>query len=167
MQKLTRTSSGKNNKSCRFFTTNPTKLGLHFSDFLRFSTEFTRSSNSQTLLKLQLCSQPPGVSAGSQPCHYFAVKASESFLTSQCSPWGGGRRGSGQIPASWRPVSAGRGWEAAVRLPRPDSWSQLGSGRWPATGLRGSAGGVRLELGSGELLGRDFHTGGGAGSRRG
>jgi hypothetical protein len=34
-------------------------------------------------------------------------------------------------------------------------------------GLRGSAGGVRLELGSDELLGRDFHTGGGAGSRRG
>jgi hypothetical protein len=33
MQKLTGISSGKNNKSCGYFTTNPTKYVLHFSDF--------------------------------------------------------------------------------------------------------------------------------------
>jgi hypothetical protein len=33
MQKLTGISSGKNNKVVGYFTTNPNKLVLHFSDF--------------------------------------------------------------------------------------------------------------------------------------
>jgi hypothetical protein len=33
MQKLSGISSGKNNKSCGIFITNPTKVVLHFYDF--------------------------------------------------------------------------------------------------------------------------------------
>jgi hypothetical protein len=44
MQKLSGTSSGKNNKSCGIFTTNPTKLGLHFAGF---STIFYAIYNNQ------------------------------------------------------------------------------------------------------------------------
>jgi hypothetical protein len=33
MQKLSGNSSGKNNKSCRFFHQQSTKLGLHYSEF--------------------------------------------------------------------------------------------------------------------------------------
>jgi hypothetical protein len=40
MQKLTGFSSGKNNKSCGIFTTNPTKFVLHFSDFSTMFYEF-------------------------------------------------------------------------------------------------------------------------------
>jgi hypothetical protein len=44
MLKLSGNSSGKNNKSYRIFHTNPTKLGLHFSDL---STIFYEFSNMQ------------------------------------------------------------------------------------------------------------------------
>jgi hypothetical protein len=40
MQKISGTSSGKNNKSCWIFTTNPTKLSLHFADFSMILYEF-------------------------------------------------------------------------------------------------------------------------------
>jgi hypothetical protein len=117
MQKLSRTSSGKNKKSCRFFTTNPTKLSLHFSDFSTiFYGLYKILQNSNTIWD-SLLHWGPGISAGSQRCPYFADKTSEVFLTSQCRPWGVGWRGSPEFRRSGgrgRPGTGG--WRSGERL---------------------------------------------------
>jgi hypothetical protein len=66
-------------------------------------------------------------------------------------PSGAGRRGSGEIPASRRRGSAGRGREAACGLLGAGSWSRLGLGVGRRRGSTARPGGGRLELGSGEL----------------
>jgi hypothetical protein len=61
MQKLTGTSSGKNNKSCGIFHHESNKIGFSFfwffCDFLRNLQE---SANLQILLKLYFCVEAPG-----------------------------------------------------------------------------------------------------------
>jgi hypothetical protein len=47
-----------------FSAMNPTKLVLHFSDFQLFSTEFTRISKLNLLLKLQFCAEVLGKNWG-------------------------------------------------------------------------------------------------------
>jgi hypothetical protein len=44
-----------------FFTTKPTKLSLHFLNFLRFSTQFTRFSKTHLLFKTRFYRQVPGI----------------------------------------------------------------------------------------------------------
>jgi hypothetical protein len=77
-----------------FFTTNLTKLSLHFSDISTISYGFYKNQQMALLFEMRFCSQPPRFSADPQPCPSFADKPSEVFLTLQCSPRGGGRRGS-------------------------------------------------------------------------
>jgi hypothetical protein len=147
MQKLSGTSSGKNNKSCRIFHKKTQQNWVCiFLILLRFSTEFTRSSKSQSLLKLQLCSQPPGFSAGSQLCPYFAVKTSESFLTLKCSPWG-------RWPA----------WLAGIRRARPRPRLEMGGERVPNP--QGLDSGGRSALGGGRRAAHRRPAAGGGGRR--
>jgi hypothetical protein len=60
MQKLTGTSSCKNNKSCGIFHNESTKLVLLFLIFLRFSTQFTRIRKITSLFELPICRKAPG-----------------------------------------------------------------------------------------------------------
>jgi hypothetical protein len=55
MLKISGNRLGEYNKSCRIFTKNPTKLSLHFLNFLQFYMDFRKFSNSQLLLKIHFC----------------------------------------------------------------------------------------------------------------
>jgi hypothetical protein len=94
MQKLTRNSSGKNNKSCRIIHNGSNKIVSHFSDF---STIFYAIYKNQPNHKYYL----------SYP---FAVRTSERTLALQCGPWarlaGAGEQNSSEV----RRGLAGEGW---------------------------------------------------------
>jgi hypothetical protein len=61
IQKLLVNSSGKNNKNCSVFTRNPTKLGLHFSNFSTIVYRFYKiQPKVKYYLRNQLFKQAPG-----------------------------------------------------------------------------------------------------------
>jgi hypothetical protein len=66
-------------------------------------------------------------------------------------PSGAGRRGSGEIPASRWPGSAGSGRGLVLGLLGTDLRARSGRGSGRRRGSTARPGGVRLELGSGEL----------------
>jgi hypothetical protein len=146
MQQLSGNSSGKNNKSCSTFHQESSEIGFaffwFFYDVLR---NLQDSPNHIYYWSYSFSLRPLELSAGSQPCPNFAVKTSESFLTSQCSPLG-------QWPARLSPASAvGRG---RGRVPTPQGF-YYGARSGPRDGRRGGAlvagGGGHKELSSGEL----------------
>jgi hypothetical protein len=136
MQKLAGTSSGKNNKSCRIFHHESNQIGFaffwFFYDFLR---SFQDPANDMHYLSYRFAVRPPEFFAGSQIGLYLARNPLELTGASQCGPWGVGRRGSGQIPASRRPGSAEREREAACGLLGTGSqaWLEERSCRWVDT----------------------------------
>jgi hypothetical protein len=83
MQKQTGTSSGKNNKSCGVFHHEPNKIGFAFFPFSQIFYAIYKYQQKH----FYYLSYP------------FAVRPSERNFSLQCSSWGHGRRGSGQIPA--------------------------------------------------------------------
>jgi hypothetical protein len=74
------------------FTTNPTKLGLHFSDFPTIFMEFTNFSQSQTLFMTQHSQGSLELFSHSQRCPRFTLRTLEIFQTSQLGPWDQWRR---------------------------------------------------------------------------
>jgi hypothetical protein len=98
MQKLTGTSSGQNNKSCRIIHLEPNKIGFtffcFFCDFLRNLQE---SANS---LYYFSCA--------------FAGRPSKRKASLQCRPWERWPARAGQIPAMRRRIPAGEGKGGAL-----------------------------------------------------
>jgi hypothetical protein len=77
MQKLSGTSSGKNNKSCRIFTTNPITLSLHFSDSSTIFYGFYKILQNNNTIWDPLLHRGPWKDSGS---YKYA-------LTLRMSPW--------------------------------------------------------------------------------
>jgi hypothetical protein len=120
------------------FTRNPTKLGLHFSDF---STIFYRIYKIQQItytIEVTFCIGPLRSLRSLQKCPRFALRPSERLGTLQCSP----RAPAGSGPAKFR-RTGGRG--------RPGA-----GGEWPA-GPWGSI--LVLGLGRGTTGGRGRRSG--------
>jgi hypothetical protein len=98
MQKLSRISSGKNNKSCRIFHRESKKISFAF---FRFFYDFLRNLQ-ETGKSLYYWSYP------------FAGKPSERICLLQCGPWAAGRRGlldSGELAAG---LGQGRAGEESM-----------------------------------------------------
>jgi hypothetical protein len=106
MQKLSRTSSGKNNKSCSTLHHESNKIGFaFFLIFLRFSTEFTRISKTHVLFEMGFCTEVPGKLFRFTSMPVVRVKLpvkKEGGAIGSLAMEGGG---SGRNPANWR-----RGW---------------------------------------------------------
>jgi hypothetical protein len=94
-QKVTGISSGKNNKGCRIFHNESNKIGLAF--FSDFSVIF------YAIYKKQEINLTIGV-------HLLQRGPWKDFCVCNVAPRGGGRCGSGEIPASTPPDLAGEGW---------------------------------------------------------
>jgi hypothetical protein len=116
----------------------PTQLGLHFSDFLRFSMEFPRISKTHVLLEIPFCNPAP---------ESFRFLTSRSLLCTQDpgknrgdaigSPRAAGG-GPAKIPAS---SDGGAGRESrgeGLRVARGRFGSDLEAGAAPARGLDGT-----------------------------
>jgi hypothetical protein len=121
MQKLTGTSSGKNNKSCRIFHHESKKIGFAFFwcfyDFLRNLQE---SAKYTSLFKLQLAVRP---------LRFFDSYA--DALTLRLTPWkeisphnvtprGGGRRGWSKFRRARRRLGRGSGRGVVLGWLGPD-----------------------------------------------
>jgi hypothetical protein len=105
--KILGNGSGKNNKSCRIFhNENPTKLGLHFSVFVRFYMNFQIFSKSHVLFKTRFYWQVPVTS----------VSIANRSLVHEKHP------GINERDAM------GKGWERTRGLPTVDLWPQMGGG---------------------------------------
>jgi hypothetical protein len=135
MLKISRNTLGEYNRSCSCPHQEPREIGFAFFCFsYDFLENLQDSANWVYYWSYSFSIRPLELSAGSQPCPYFTVKTSESYLTSQCSPWGGGRHGwrnSGEAGGLGR-AGAGAGW----------SWGSLGSistGGWGGGGAGGVA----------------------------
>jgi hypothetical protein len=93
MQKLSGTSSGKNNNSLSYFATNPTKLVLYFSDFSTiFYVIYKNQENHFTIWVIKLQEGPW-----------------KEMLLCNAVPGAAGRRDSGEIPAGLVGVRPGEG----------------------------------------------------------
>jgi hypothetical protein len=117
MQKLSRTSSCKNNKCCRIFL---------FS--LRFYTNFQSFSKSHLLFKTRFYRQVLELLFLSRigPC--FTKNTLELMKEKQCSPWAWRAARLVEIgPLRWRPWP-GMGWGRSRGLATVDSWPQMGGG---------------------------------------
>jgi hypothetical protein len=131
MQKLTGTSSGKNNKSCRIIHNGSDKIGFafvwFFYDFLRNLQESGKS--------LYYLSYP------------IARRPSERIVALQCGPWGGRLARLARIePLRWG-IRPGDGWRRKRSSPLADLWLQTsgktaGEGR-PAAPRRPNRGAAR------------------------
>jgi hypothetical protein len=79
---------------------NPTKLVLHFSDFFYdFLGNLQESAKTLIQFKNHFAAGTLEGFGLLHMCPCFAERASGRVLSSQCGPWGAGRRGSGGIPA--------------------------------------------------------------------
>jgi hypothetical protein len=159
MQKLSGTSSGKNNKSCGIFHHESNKIGFaFFLIFVRFFMQFIRISKG-TLLSFSFADRPLKWFRSLQIYPYFADCPSGKLESLQCGPrgrsarlrpnFGEGRRwgrawlGAG-VARVWFGGSAvgdglprgghtgGRGWWPP-RLPVPDEGWLGGKGSEPAS----------------------------------
>jgi hypothetical protein len=126
MKKLSRNNSGKIT-----LHQESNKIGFAiFWFFCDFIWILQKSANHTLLFQNLSVAQAPGISEDSQPYPCFAVWTSEGFPTLKCSPWGGGRHGSKQIPAMPAAVASGSGRGAVWWSPKLDlgGWPGLGGG---------------------------------------
>jgi hypothetical protein len=112
-------------KVVAFVTTNPTKLGLHLSEFSTNFYEFSKFQLIPNTIWDQTCTQVPGNKLRSQNYPYFAAWPLGRMWALQLGPRGTGRRRSGQIPANRRPCPAGRRQRTTCGSPWPDSQALL------------------------------------------
>jgi hypothetical protein len=108
-----------------FVTTNPTKLGLNFSEFSTNFYEFSKFQLTPNTIWDQTCTQVPRNKLRSQNYPYFAAWPLGRMSALQLGPRGTDRRWSGQIPANRRPCPAGRRQRTTCGSPWPDSQAWL------------------------------------------
>jgi hypothetical protein len=127
MQKLSGTSSGKNNKSCGIFYRESNKIGfVFFWFFYDFLCNLQVPAKRGILLKMCFAPRPSGRFRTLQPGPRFADKPLERKRTLQLGPPGGRRQG---VAGFWR--SGGRdrpGTSWGHPLGHPCSIYRLGRG---------------------------------------
>jgi hypothetical protein len=150
MQKLTGTSSGKNNKSCGIFHNETNKLGFaFFCFFYNFLCNLQKSGKTLHYLSYQIARRP-----------------SERNSALQCGPWGGRPARLEQFPVSSSPAWQGKGVGRVYGL------LGLGLGTWLGRGAASGAGtpaareGARRGCLFRRGVARGWTTGGGVSSWR-
>jgi hypothetical protein len=111
MQKLSGTSSGKNDKNCSFFATNLTKLSLRFSVFSTILYGFTKSAKWHCYLRFTFATRPLKVLDSLQICPWFPKNTLETLDSLQCRPWHRRWRGWPEFRRAGGALGRGRGGE--------------------------------------------------------
>jgi hypothetical protein len=155
MQKLSGTSSGKNNKSCRICHNEANNIGIaFFLNFLQFSTQFTRFSQSHILLKLHIFTKTPETFwyfTDMPPVHTKLLRQKLGHAIGSSAMASGGLAKSDQAGGVLGREKGGEGAGAHLRLDCDRGWGCGGTGEvtrrsWtaaaagvatPATGWRG------------------------------
>jgi hypothetical protein len=124
MQKLTGTSSCKNNKSCGIFYNESNKIGLAFFSFF-YDVLYNLQETAKWFYYWS--------------CHFAGRPSKRSFLL-QCGPWGGRPARVKHNSGEARRSLAGEGLEEGLGVTRVRFGGSDGGGAAPASGHAGSQG---------------------------
>jgi hypothetical protein len=112
MQKLSGTSSGKNNKSCRIFHIESNKIGFSFFWFFYvFLRILQDSAKQQQYWRFTFATRPLTGFPDSQICPWFPKNTLETLDSLQCRPWHRGWRGWPEFRRAGGALGRGSGGE--------------------------------------------------------